>query len=175
MKRNRKTKMLISTVLCLIMILSLTQLVSAYALHTIGYYQKVVPINTTAGVLSTYTTAVNNAVSSWNSAGTPASITAGSSPYKNILYTQAVDDTWAGAYVVQSSNSTTYPKHSTTQFAIIINTNVTDSEGTNYKRSVGLADLVNGGNISVMSYNRDRNTIYTPQGDDKMGVAESWK
>lgn len=178
----RKIKFRPIIVLSIIITLLLAQEVFAYGLITQGYYQQSVPINTTAGVLSEYTSPVNLAISSWNNAGTPCSIQSGSAPYKNILYTQEVDDTYYGVYMVLEENEVDYPEHSTTKFAIVINTNRCDSLSANAKRSVvchefghvfGLNDLISG--TAVMNKNRDRTQIYTPQGDDKLGVANSWE
>ncbi|MEN6430455.1 MAG: hypothetical protein ABFC80_06390, partial [Coriobacteriales bacterium] len=151
-----------------------------YGLWNYGYRSRSVCCNTVTNVSSGYVTPVSRAITAWNRAGTPCTFTGGSAPYANILYTRSYADAWRGLYGVKTmSNSDPY--HRCTSFFILINRRICDAQSTNYKQSVvaheighsyGLADITVGS--ALMNTNRNRNFIYTPQLDDKNGVAASW-
>lgn len=153
----------------------------AYVLTTDGYYRKSIGINTSANVASTYGTVVSRAISSWNNSGVGVSITGGSAPYANILYTQYLADTWYGAYMPQRLSNAYYP-HTCTQFKVVVNTRTCANLGTNGKQSVVCHELGHAFGLgheiiktAVMNPGRLRETVYTPQLDDKNGVVASWR
>lgn len=167
--------------LALVMLASAAQVASAYSLMSDGYYRKSLGINTTSFTSSTYDTAINRAVSSWNNAGVGVSIAGGSAPYANAMFTQALGDGAYGLYVPLRVSSAYYP-HRTTQFSIIINSSRGARLGTNGKQSIVGHELGHAwgldedqSNLALMNGLRNREVIYAPQHDDRYGVVASWR
>lgn len=158
--------------------------VSAAATYTKGYYQKTVYIQNLA--TGFYKTAVDSAVSTWNSSGIyPRSIV-----INNLSSSGVYDDDFTGSSLSRYNDSwgvymqlgtmSTCPCHTTGLFSIFLNNQLLDSstcESTaahELGHALGL-DEDQSSNLRLMSYSRDKTTVRAPIRDEVLSVVQLWE
>jgi hypothetical protein len=138
---------------------------------------KTIPIDLTTHVGSDYLNAASRAQSAWNNAGVGIAVSH-STYYGNKLFTGLYGYEWYGAYHVRYLGGSTY--HQTTGFYIQVNTMLCDALSTYAKQSVvghelgHAVGLENCSSVALMNTNRNRDSVYYPMWDDRMGAIASW-
>jgi hypothetical protein len=170
-----RRRVLILVAVALATFLLSTSSAAAYVLHPYGYQSQRIPIDRVTYVAYAYLSPAASAASSWTNAGVGITIT---SPGTNRLRTGYYANEWYGHTAMILGG---VPPHSGTSFTIYINTRKCDSLSASGKQSVIAHELghtigLDEGNVSgsLMDQNRNRNTIYLPQPDDKRGAIASW-
>lgn len=157
----------------------MTQNALGYALTNTGYYQRTSPI-TPSNLSSTYSTALINAASAWNSAQSDCSCSV-TVMGNNKAYAYRFG---TSSYAVYNSvtQSDLYPLHRTTYFVINVNSNLCDFLNAAQKKAVfchelghafGVGDIYNS-TVAIMNANYCPSTCTSLQTDDIAGARASW-
>lgn len=147
----------------------------AYLNQKFGWQSTSIPIRNATS--SAYTTVVKNSIAAWNKA-IPGRINIyQSSSAQNTIYSGNYADSWIGYYSYYTRNGKTY------KFNIYLNNRLLASKSSNYKQSTLVHELGHALSLadnpptspSIMRYDRNRNTLITPQKDDINGVKNFYK
>jgi hypothetical protein len=173
----RRRNVLILVIVAFMASILLTSGAQAHVLWNYGFYSKTIPIDLTTYVGSDYLNAASRAQSAWNSAGVGIAVSH-STYYGNKLFTGLYGYEWYGAYHVSYLGGSTY--HQTTGFYIQVNTMLCDALSTYAKQSVvghelgHAVGLENCSSVALMNTSRNRDSVYYPMWDDRMGAIASW-
>ncbi|MNO52157.1 hypothetical protein D3C76_425720 [compost metagenome] len=174
-------KKIIKSLLLVIPLFLISTQAFAYILYSGGYNSYVIKFQN-SNLNSYYSSALADAVSSWNGTATKAAISEDSTS-ANLVYGGNWATTWYGQYSGSSHNSS----GQATQFDIRINAERIFQDVVNgitivytprstftheFGHALHLDDLSSGS--AVMNTNRTRETIYNPLYDDINGVNAYW-
>lgn len=173
---TRRRRVLVLVAVTLVAFLLTTSSAAAYVLQPYGYQSQRIPIDRVTYVAYAYLTPAASAASSWTNAGVGITVT---SPGTNRLRTGYYANEWYGHTIMTLGG---LPPHAGTSFTIYINTRKCEALSAAGKQGVIAHELghtigLDEGNVpgSLMDQNRNRNTIYVPQPDDRQGAIASWK
>lgn len=158
---------------CLIMVLS-TVTVSAFLYYSNGYYTAYIEIKDRCSYSE-----FHSSLSAWNVTPTPAwfkEVVVSNNYMSDDVYT----DTWYGLYTPKKLQYVFWGRAQ--EFTIELNRSMLVDKSSNFKQSVAVHELGHAlclddnppESPSIMRYDRDRNTMITPQQDDIDGVNDAY-
>lgn len=147
----------------------------SYLNQNFGWKSTSIPIRNATS--SSYTSVVKNSISAWNNS-IPGKINIYlNKNAPNTIYSGNYADSWIGYYSFYTKNNKTY------KFNIYLNNRLLSKKSSNYKQSTLVHELGHALSLadnppsspSIMRYDRNRNTLITPQKDDINGVKNFYK
>ncbi len=150
---------------------------AAYIYYEYGLKSATVEVENRLGYNSIYT----KSVSAWNSTSTPVNIKTVPGSGHSYVISGVYNDTWYGMYTPKDLQYLVTGRAG--KFTIELNRKQLVSESENFWQSVlvhefghafCLGDNPSSGNSSIMNYDRNRNTLIKPTGNDVTGVNNAY-
>lgn len=168
-------KYLFAIAISAIGLLTFSQSASAYRLISYGHDSAYIKMwNPSVDLSSTYQVPYQRAKSAWYNTSSPAQIIDESTDHQHQIYNRQIADTWNGQYTATWKNSNGTAR----SFTIVLNDTILKNASYNCIQSVIVHEFGHAFGLddnppespSIMRYDRNRETMITPQQDDVNGV-----